>query len=240
MRVRPAVSPAGPRRRTFSVTALVTVLVAALALLGACGLPRSSSPVQVPPDDVPYGLLATPTTAPTPTATPGVLLVPGTIYLADAQQKLVAVGVQVPEAPATAMLQSLLNRLAVGPSDRERARGLVTDLGPASTIVLRTISAGTASIDLQPTGQDPSANKLPVAVGQIVMTATSIVGVDRVVFVRAGTVLPVPGPDGSMIADPLIADDYTGMMAPGQPPVDRTVPLPTVATPATTTTTTEP
>ena len=30
------------------------------------------------------------------------------------------------------------------------------------------------------------------------MTATSIVGVDRVVFVRGGTVLPVPGPDGSI------------------------------------------
>ncbi len=154
------------------------------------------------------------------------LLVPGTIYLADAQQKLVAVGVQVPDAPAAPMLQSLLNRLAVGPSDRERARGLVTDLGPASTIVLRSISAGTASIDLQSIGQDPSASKLPVAVGQIVMTATSIVGVDRVVFVRAGTVLPVPGPDGSTTADALVAADYDGMMAPGQPPVDRTVPLP--------------
>jgi hypothetical protein len=30
------------------------------------------------------------------------------------------------------------------------------------------------------------------------------------------------------------------MMAPGQPPVDRTVPLPPLPTPATTTTTTEP
>ena len=90
MRVRPAVSTAGPRPRRFSVTALVTVLVAAVALLGACGLPRGSTPVQVPPDDVPYGLLATPTTSPTPTSTPGVLLVPGTIYLADANQKLVA------------------------------------------------------------------------------------------------------------------------------------------------------
>jgi hypothetical protein len=237
MRVRPARPTGSPRRRTFSVTALVTVLVAAAALLGACGLPRSSTPVQVPPDDVPYGLLATPPTATTPTATPGVLLVPGTIYLADAQQKLVAVGVQVADAPAAPMLQSLLNRLAVGPSDRERARGLVTDLGPASTIVLRNISAGTASIDLQSISQDPSASKLPVAVGQIVLTATSIVGVDRVVFVRAGTVLPVPGPDGSTTADALVAADYSGMLAPGQPPVDRTQPLPPVATPATTTTT---
>jgi spore germination protein GerM len=166
--------------------------------------------------------------------------VPGTIYLADANQKLVPVGVEVPDAPVDPMLQSLLNRLAVGPTDRERARGLVTDLGPASTIVLRNVSGGTASIDLQPNSQDPSASKLPIAVGQIVMTATSIVGVDRVVFVRGGTVLPVPGPDGSMTADALVAADYDGMMAPGQPPVDRTVPLPPLPTPATTTTTTEP
>jgi hypothetical protein len=117
---------------------------------------------------------------------------------------------------------------------------LVTDLGPASTIVVRSVSAGTASIDLQPIGQDPSASKLPIAVGQIVLTATSIVGVDRVVFVRAGTVLPVPGPDGSTTADALVAADYDGILAPGQPPVERTVPLPSVATPATTTTTTEP
>lgn len=219
---------------------LVTVLLAAFALLSGCGLPRSSTPVQVPPDDVPYGLLSSPTVAPTPTETPGVLLVPGTIYLADAQQKLVAVGVQVPAAPVAPMLQSLLNRLAVGPTDGERARDLATDLGPASTIVLRGISAGTASIDLQPTGQDPNASKLPVAVGQIVLTATSIVGVDRVVFVRAGSVLPVPGPDGSTTANALVAADYVGLLAPGQPPVDRTVPLPQVATPASTTTTTEP
>ncbi|HEY8305414.1 MAG TPA: GerMN domain-containing protein [Lapillicoccus sp.] len=231
---------ARPRPRRFSVTALLTVLVAAAALLGACGLPRGSTPVQIPPDDVPYGLLATPTTGPTPTAPPGVLMVPGTIYLADAQQKLVPVGVQVPAASAAPLLQGLLNRLAVGPSDRERARGLITDLGPASTIVVRSISSGTASIDLQSISQDPSASKLPVAVGQIVLTATSVVGVDRVVFVRGGTVLPVPGPDGSTTADALVASDYVGMVAPGQPPVDRTVPLPPLPTPATTTTTTEP
>ena len=229
------------RPRAATVTALVATLLAALALLGACGLPQSSTPVQVPPAEVPYGLLdATATASASPTATPGVLLMPGTIYLADAQQKLVGVGVQVPAAPAVPMLQSLLDRLAVGPSDRERARGLVTDLGPASTIVVRSISAGTASIDLQSTSQDPSASKLPVAIGQIVLTATGIVGVDRVVFVRSGTVLPVPGPDGSTTADALLASDYTDFLAPGQPPVDRTVPLPGSVTPSTTTTTTDP
>ncbi len=216
--------------------ALVAVLVTSLALLGACGLPRSSSPVQVPSAEVPYGLLQA-TGSPTPTTTPGVVLVPGTIYLADAQQKLVAVGVQVPNAQAFPMLQTLLNRLALGLSDRERNRGLVTDLSPGSTLVLRSITSGTATIELQPTQQDPSPNKLPVAVGQIVLTATSISGVDEVLFLRDGTPLPVPGPDGSTTATALGAADYAGLLAPGQPPVDRTVPLPGV--PSTTTTTTD-
>ena len=223
----------GPR--AAAVAAVVTTLLAALALLGACGLPRSSSPVQVPPAEVPYGLLDS-TASATPTATPGVLLAAGTIYLADPQQQLVAVPVQIPDAQALPMLQTLLNRLAVGPSDRERARGLVTDLAPGATIVLRSISDGTANIELQSAGQDPSPSKLPIAVGQIVLTATSIVGIDRVVFARDGAAVAVPGPSGGgLTADPLVASDYETLLAPGQPPVDRTIPLP--GSPASTTTT---
>lgn len=225
---------ASHRRRGLQLG--IAVLVAALAGLGACGLPRSSSPTQVNSADVPYGLLETATGSPTPTATPGVLLVPGTIYLADPQQKLVAVGVQVPDAQAVPMLQTLLTRLALGPSDRERDRGLATDLSPGSSLVLRSITSGTATIELQPTEQDPSPNKLPIAVGQIVLTATSIVGVDRVAFLRSGTPLPVPGPDGSTTSAPLMAADYDGLLAPGQPPASRTTPLPGVPSPSTTTT----
>jgi spore germination protein GerM len=135
------------------------------------------------------------------------------------------------------MLQSLLDRLAVGPSERERARGLVTDLGPGSTIVVRNLSAGTADLELQSTNQDPSPSKLPIAVGQIVLTATSIVGIDRVVFVRDGTVLPDPGPDGSRTVDPLTSASYTSLLARGQPPVDRTIPVAGGPTDTVTTTT---
>ncbi len=186
------------RPRAAAVTALVTTLLAALALLGACGLPQSSSPVQVPPAEVPYGLLdATATASATPTATPGVLLAAWHDLprrRAAAARGGAASRYRTPRP--SRCCRACSNRLAVGPSDRERARGLVTDLGPASTIVVRSISAGTASIDLQSTSQDPSASKLPVAIGQIVLTATSIVGVDRVVFVRSGSRLPVPGPSG--------------------------------------------
>jgi hypothetical protein len=220
------------------VVVIVTLFAAVVSLLGACGLPRSSTPVQVPPAEVPYGLLNSATNSPTPTATPGVPLVDGTIFLADPQQQLAAVPVQVPEDQAAPMLQTLLNRLAVGPTERERALGLATDLGPGSTIVLRGISSGTANIELQSTGQDPSPSKLPVAVGQIVLTATSIDGVERVVFVREGTAVAVPGPSGGgLTSEPLIAADYSALLAPGQPPLARTVPIPGTGTVSTTTTT---
>jgi Sporulation and spore germination len=225
------------RVHPIALPGLVTVLVGSLALLGACGLPTSSTPVEVPPAEVPYGLLQSATTSPSPTVSPGVVLSAASIYLADTQQQLVAVPVQIPSAPAATMLQSLLDRLAVGPSERERARGLVTDLGPGSTIVLRNISGGTADLELQTTNQDPSPSKLPIAVGQIVLTAASIVGIDRVVFIRDGTVLPVPGPDGSRTLDPLTSANYTSLLAPGQPAVERTIPMAGAPTDPVTTTT---
>ena len=187
-------------RRTVRVrprAAIVAALVTTSRRLGAARGMRAPAQQQSRPGPAGRGALRPPRlhghSQRDPDGDPGVLLAAGTIYLADAQQQLVAVPVQVPDGQAAPMLQTLLNRLAVGPSDQERARGLVTDLGPGSTIVLRSISSGTANIELQSTGQDPSPSKLPVAVGQIVLTATSIVGIDRVVFARDGVAMAVPG-----------------------------------------------
>jgi hypothetical protein len=57
-----------------------------------------------------------------------------------------------------------------------------------------------------------------------------------VVFVRDGTVLPVPSPDGSRTLDPLTSVNYMSLLAPGQPPVERTIPMAGSTDPATTTT----
>ncbi|MEP6631092.1 MAG: GerMN domain-containing protein [Lapillicoccus sp.] len=216
--------------------AVAAALSAALGLTAACGLPRSSTPVLVPAAEVPYGLLDGPSPSPTPSASPGATLTPGSIYLVDTQQKLVAVDVQVPQGPLVPLLQTLLTRLAVGPTDRERSRGLVTDLGPGSTIVLRSVVNGVANIELQNPNQDPSPAKLPVAIGQIVLTASSVVGVDRVVFVKDGTAVSVQGPTGgNLTPDPLVAGSYVELLAPGQATPPRTVPS---ATPAPTTSST--
>jgi Sporulation and spore germination len=227
--------PRSPRWTRWRRTALVAGLTAVVAVTGACGLPRSSTPVLVPAGDVPYGLLDGPSPSPTPTASPGTPLTAGSIFLVDTQQKLVAVDVQVAQGPIVPLLQTLLNRLAIGPSDRERARGLVTDLGPGSTILLRSVVNGVANIELQNPNQDPGPAKVPVAIGQIVLTACSVVGVDKVVFVRDGTAVPVQGPPaGNLTPDPLVASAYADVLAPGQPPLPRTTPS---ALPAPTTST---
>lgn len=235
-------TPSTPRHRSSAgrgVRALrrgIPLLLVA-ALLTACGIPTNGDPSTVPTGDVPYGLLDGTTPNPTPSTTPGVPLATSTIYLADTNQKLVAVPVQVTEGSISPLLQTLLNRLALGPGDRERQRGLVTDLSPGSVIILHSVASGRATIEVQSTSQDPVPAKQPVAIGQIVLTATSIAGIKEVLFLKGGLVVSVPGPTGEPTSDPLTAADYASLQAPNQDPVTQTVPL---DTPSTSTTTNSP
>ena len=219
------------------------VLAAAVMVLAAgCGMPDGGPVQRVPDQDVPYGLLVSPTT----TSTPGAATVPETsgtsgttgatsatsatsaIYLVDSGQHLVALPVQLGRATLVPLVQSLLNRLALGPSERERARGLLTDLGPGASFSLRAVRNGTAVIQLRTASQDPSPVKLPVAIGQVVMTATSVEGVDQVLFVLDdGSPVSVPSPPaGDLSSAPLVRQDYQLLLAPGQTPAGKTQPVP--------------
>lgn len=195
------------------------VLCAAVGLTGACGLPSSSNATTVPDGEVPYGLIATATPsapADTTTATPGATLVEGAVFLANGDQLLVGSPVQVVNTSLLPLVQTMLNRLAVGPNERDRGRGLVTDLAPGSSLIARSLDDGVLTVEWQTASQDPNPAKLPVAVGQVVLTATHVQGVGAVQFVRDGRPLSVPGPtDGELTVDPLTASEYAGLLAPG-------------------------
>ncbi len=205
------------------------VAVAVLALTAACGLPDGGPAERVPAKDVPYGLLVSPTASPTPSTTTstGPTSATGTIYLVDSAQHLVALPVQLGRTTLIPLVQSLLNRLAVGPSERERARGLLTDFAPGGSLTLRGVKDGTAVIGLRTATQDPSPDKLPVAIGQVVLTATSVVGVDQVLFVLDdGSPLSVPvPPEGDLSSNPLLPTDYQLLLAPGQGVPARAMPI---------------
>lgn len=221
-------TPPLPRllRRARRPVVLGGVAALLLAVVAGCGLPQGGEATRVPAEDVPYGLLTTPTTQPsTDAAYPSIR---GAIYLVDENQLLVPTAVAVTNTPLRPLVQSLLTRLAVGPTDRERARGLLTDLGPGAAVILRSVTDGTATIELRAPVQDPSPVRFPVAIGQIVLTATSVVGIDRVAFVQEdGTPANVPVPPaGDLSTAPLTAAEYASLLAPGLTEPTRTTPLP--------------
>ncbi len=221
-------------RQAGARMAAAAVTLGLVSLVAGCGLPEGGAAHRIPGGEVPYGLLATTAAArpTTPTAQP-TAVVAATVYLVDAQQQLVPASVQVPQASLVPLLQSLLDRLAAGPNEPQRARGLQTDLGPGAKLTLRSVSFGTAVIELRTASQDPSPKNLPVAIGQIVLTATSVIGVEQVSFVLDGNPASVPAPPvGDLSALPLSEADYLPLLAPGHPvppplePMPPTLPVP--------------
>lgn len=214
------------RSRAPTRSGLLVAALLVLALLGACSLPTEGAATSVPSDEVPYGLV---TSAATPSATDtSSATARGTVYLVDAHQHLVPLVVEVSITPLRPLVQQLLLRLALGPNERQRTRGLATDLAPGSTLVLRSVDGGTATVELRAPVQDPSPVRFPIAIGQVVLTATSVVGIDRVRFVQADGApanVPVP-PVGEVTTGALSADQLSSLLAAGTSPPTRLTPLP--------------
>ncbi|GAA1888619.1 GerMN domain-containing protein [Lapillicoccus jejuensis] len=227
-------SGAGPRTGRAAAGAAVVLTVALLA--GGCGLPGDGRGQRVPPEQVPSGLLGPTSTS---TTTPTFSTARASVYLVDDQQQLVPVAIGLDNAPVRPLLQDLLTRLAVGPSERDRARGLLTDLSPGTVLSLRSLEGGTATVQII-SQQDPAPGRLPVAVAQVVLTATSVEGVERVQFVQAdGQPQGVPvAQTGDLSTQPVTASEVAALVAPDSPPRVSVTPLPgdaPASAPATTT-----
>lgn len=192
----------------------VLVVLACVLGVAACGLPQSTPPRVLDATAVPYDLLrADPDNAQSRiprgrTTSPHVYLLGPGDHLVPVRTALAAQGV-------ASVVDGLLLRLGAGPDDAQRAAGLATALGPDVKIQLRSVSAGTAVISLDTGEQDPSASRLPLAVGQIVLTATSVQGVDRVHLVRGSRPLEVPLPGGALTSSPVSASDYAPLVVRG-------------------------
>ncbi|HEX6935924.1 MAG TPA: GerMN domain-containing protein [Actinomycetes bacterium] len=200
-------------RRTRLAGQARTLALVCLTALAACGVPQDGTTRAVDPDDVPYRLLETaPAPSPSATVTGPVVTVPQVFFVnRDAQlvpqrQPLDATGLE----PVVA---ALLDRLADGPSEQQRDIGLASALGPDVGLRLVDVVDAVARIEVTPSTQSPTADRLPVAVGQVVLTVTSVDGVDRVVLVQDGRAVEVPLPGGELTAEPVSAGDYSALLA---------------------------
>ncbi|WP_432483933.1 GerMN domain-containing protein [Kineococcus esterisolvens] len=197
------------------------VALAAAAVLAACGAPSDGQVREIGPTDVPYGLMEP---APVPSADSSTTAAPSdgprVYFLQDDRLLAVPLGRGGTAGTGTpARLGDLLDRLSAGPGQQERADGLSSALGPDVRLSAVDVADGTARVSVEGLAQNIAADRLPLAVGQVVLTATTAPGVLSVLLLRDGEVLEVPLPGGERTAGPVTAGDYAALVGP-----DRQVP----------------
>jgi len=145
---------------------------------------------------------------------------------------LVPGAASTPGADVRSTASALLLRLAEGPTEQQRADGLSTAFGPDVRLTLTDVTGGRAVVDVRAGDQAPSPSRLPLAVGQLVLTLASIEGVDEVVLTARGAPIEAPLPGGALSDRPLRADDYAALRSPRSPPPAATSSSPTATGPA--------
>jgi hypothetical protein len=195
-----------------------------LALVAGCGVPTGGAAKPIPDDEVPYGLTsATPTPDPPPSPVPSRIATE--VHLVAPGDRLVPEPREVDGGSVTERLDALLGDLAEGPSPVERERQLSTALPPEIELDAADVTDGTAAIRIGGTTAAATGLDSRRAVAQIVLTATSVPGVDSVVLVRDGERVEAPLPSGQLTAQPLRADDYAVLLlSPVTPPAPSAAP----------------
>lgn len=187
-------------------------LLVLLPLVSSCGLPGDGSVRTVDDETVPYRLLdselpASATADSTPIPGPAPLV----FWMVD-DDRLVPSDTEATCAePSEAVVEGLLDELAGGPGEDARAAGRSTAMPPESALALVDLADGTARVEVDP-GPALSADRLPVAVGQIVLTVTSAAGVSSVVLVSDGSSVQAPLPGGALTDSPVTAEDYRSLL----------------------------
>ena len=208
-------------RRRLAGLALVVVLA-------GCGVPTSGDPETIPAAEIPYGL-ASPTPTDATTAPMETTLVQTGIYLVTPEDILVARGRELSGGQLDERLEELLGQLAIGPSAQELADELSSSLPPEVELEVTEVADGTVTIDIAGPVEAPTGSESRLAVGQIVLTATSLAGVRAVRLTREGDVVDAPLPDGELTSAPLTADDYAAFLT---APAPSATPAATSATPS--------
>lgn len=209
----------------------------AVALLAGCGVPTSGDPETIPAAEVPYGL-ASPTPSDPASGPTETMMVATAVYLVTPEDVLVASGRETASGSTEEQLDALLGELAAGPTKQERARELSTALPPEVELDAVDVSGATVTIDIGGPVDAPSGAESRRAVGQIVLTATSLPGVRAVLLTAKGDRVDAPLPDGQLTSAPLTAEDYEILLtapapsATAAPPTPSAMPAPTASPPS--------
>lgn len=198
-----------PRHRAGWVRA--TVVTSAALMLASCGLPGGGSAHKVDDASVPYRLLESgaPSTA-LPRTDQGLGRVP-VVFWVSGDRVVPQAADESCDTPPEALVKRLLDTLAAGPSEDQRADGRSSAIPPDAGLDLVRVVDGTVEVDIEPM-TSLSAERLPVAVAQVVLTITSTAAVETVNLVSRGEPIQVPLPGGALTEGPVTAQDYTELL----------------------------
>jgi hypothetical protein len=191
----------------------ISAAVAATAMmwLASCGLPGGGETQRIDDDTVPYQLLeSAPPAAGSSTKAGEPRRVPVVFWLDGNHLTPEATDDSCADRPDL-LVKQLLGGLAAGPSDDARAAGRSSALPSDSGLDLVGIVDGTAEVEIEPE-TSLSAEMLPVAVGQVVLTITSAPTVQSVALVSDGKPLQVPLPGGVLTDGPVTDEDYADLL----------------------------
>ncbi|MGY1635451.1 GerMN domain-containing protein [Geodermatophilus sp. SYSU D00742] len=192
-------------------------------VLAGCGVPTGGPAETIPPSEVPFGLTS-PSAQPSVTAAPEPQTDPTRVYLAAPDDSLVPRPREVTGPSPRDRLDDLLDALAAGPTAAERDLQLSTALPPGVELAVAGLTDGTATIDLTGPAEAPAGSASRRAVAQLVLSATSVPGVDTVVLTLDGEPIDAPLPSGQLSSAPLSAEDYATYLTP--PPTVPPAPAP--------------
>lgn len=205
----------------------MVLIAGALIGLAGCGVPTSGEPTTIAASDVPYGLASPSTPAPSGSSGQTALVETG-IFLVTPEETLVVRGREVTGGSRREDVAQLLDFLAEGPTSTELEDELSTALPPEMQLDVEDLSASTVTIAISGPSDVPSGVASRRAVAQIVLTATTVSGVDAVLLTLDGKRLEAPLPDGALTTAPLTARDFEPFLT---APAAATPPAPT-ATPS--------
>ncbi|SDY67573.1 Sporulation and spore germination [Modestobacter sp. DSM 44400] len=196
---------------------LVGTVLTLAALTAGCSVPTGGAPEPIAAADVPYGL-ASPTSSASATPTSPTRLDQPRVYLIGDDGALVPRGRDLAGGTLGERLDELLADLASGPTATELTDQLSTALHPDTTLSADELTGTTVTIDLGGSADAPTGEESKRAVGQIVLTATSLPGIEAVLLTRSGQRVDAPLPSGQLTSQPLASADYASLLTPTTAP----------------------
>jgi hypothetical protein len=181
-----------------------TLTCLAMAALAACG--TAQTPVAVPTREIPFRLSrdVEPIRPPTRNATFKLSFVRRGKLVAVPREASVRLSIQ----------ETALRALFDGPSDRERQRGITTEIPEGTRLLTVRVLDHVAEVNLSREFQTPApSGSILLRVAEVVRTITAVHGIDAVRFSIDGEPVNVVTDSGRSVARPVSPLDYGSVIA---------------------------